>query len=56
MNAEVQLQSTWRVMGLAQSGCDLSTGITSKWRSGMESAALDSQTWASELRTGSRVY
>lgn len=56
MNAEVQLQNTGRVIGLARSGCDLSTGIPSKWRSGMESAAFDSQTWASELGTGSKVY
>lgn len=56
MNTEVQLQNTGRVVGLARSGCDLSTGIPSEWRSGMESAAFDSQTWASELGTRSNVY
>lgn len=56
MNTEVQQQNTGKVIGLARSGCGLSVGILSKWKSGMESAAFDSQTWASELGNVIKVF
>lgn len=56
MNTEVQQQNTGKVIGLARSGCGLSVGILSKWKSGMESAAFDSQTWASELSNVIKVF